>query len=175
MRTSRRVGPLLAAIGLVVIADAPKTTMQPPTPPAFQILESSIDTIQAALASKQITCRVLIEQYLRRIDTFNKNGPTLNAIETVNPRALEEADRLDAAFRSSGPVGALHCVPVLVKDQLETSDMATRSDRRCSATSSRSAMPRSCPNSRRRAPSLSEKPRWGNLPPAMPPLCRDPS
>ncbi len=38
---------------------------------------------------------------------------------------VQEADRLDAAFTSSGPVGPLHCIPVLVKDQVETSDMPT--------------------------------------------------
>ena len=39
--------------------------------------------------------------------------------------ALDEADRLDAAFRATGPTGPLHCIPVLVKDQVETSDMPT--------------------------------------------------
>jgi Asp-tRNA(Asn)/Glu-tRNA(Gln) amidotransferase A subunit family amidase len=49
----------------------------------------------------------------------------LNAVQTVNPRALQEAERLDAAFRLTGQVGSMHCIPVLVKDQLETSDMPT--------------------------------------------------
>ena len=49
----------------------------------------------------------------------------MNAVQTINPRALQEADRLDAAFKSSGSVGALHCIPVLVKDQVDTSDMPT--------------------------------------------------
>jgi amidase len=46
-------------------------------------------------------------------------------VQTINSHALDEADRLDAAFRASGPVGALHCIPVLVKDQVETNDMPT--------------------------------------------------
>jgi amidase len=49
----------------------------------------------------------------------------LNAVQSINPKAVAEADRLDAAFTASGPVGPLHCVPILVKDQLETSDMPT--------------------------------------------------
>ena len=52
-------------------------------------------------------------------------GLRLNAVQTINPRARQEADRLDAAFKSSGPVGPLHCIPVLVKDQVDTSDMPT--------------------------------------------------
>lgn len=46
-------------------------------------------------------------------------------MQNTNPRALQEADRLDAAFKDSGPAGRLHCIPVLVKDQVETSDMPT--------------------------------------------------
>src|SRR5262249_61216208 len=44
---------------------------------------------------------------------------------TVNPNALQEADRLDATFKVSGAVGPLHCIPVLLKDQVETRDMPT--------------------------------------------------
>ncbi|MDH4065601.1 MAG: amidase family protein, partial [Acidobacteriota bacterium] len=51
---------------------------------------------------------------------YDKNGPAINAIIVVNPRALDEADALDARFRQSGPVGPLHCVPMIVKDNFET-------------------------------------------------------
>jgi amidase len=96
-----------------------------PAQRSFNIIEATIDDVRAALASKQITCRALVEQYLRRIEAYDKTGPTLNAVQTVNRRAVEEAARLDAAFAASGPVGLLHCVPVLLKDQVETSDMPT--------------------------------------------------
>ena len=49
----------------------------------------------------------------------------MNAVQTINPRALQDAERLDTAFAASGPVGPLHCIPLLVKDQVETSDMPT--------------------------------------------------
>ena len=52
-------------------------------------------------------------------------GPRLNAIATLNPRALEEAARLDEALAADGLTGPLHCIPVLLKDQVETSDMPT--------------------------------------------------
>ena len=73
----------------------------------------------------RITCRRLVELYLKRIEAYDKAGPRLNAVQTLNTRALREADRLDAAFRASGLVGPLHGIPVLVKDQVETSDMPT--------------------------------------------------
>ena len=63
--------------------------------------------------------------YLDRIDAFDKKGPNINALITVNADALKEADRLDAAYRSSGAVGPLHGIPVIVKDQADVTGMPT--------------------------------------------------
>jgi len=101
----------------------PIAGMEPPR--AFHLLEGTIGDIHEALRSARTTCRELVEHYLNRVAAYNKAGPALNAVAAINPRALEEAERLDAAFRESGPVGGLHCIPVLVKDQLETKDMPT--------------------------------------------------
>src|SRR5437667_4425951 len=102
---------------------------QAPRPAAaaagFHLLEATIDEIHAALQSKRITCRELVNLYLKRIAAYDKEGPRLNAVQTITPRALQEAERLDAAYASSGPVGPLHCIPILLKDQVETSDMPT--------------------------------------------------
>ncbi|RPI54999.1 MAG: amidase [Acidobacteria bacterium] len=68
----------------------------------------------------RLTCRALVEQYLRRIEAFDKNGPALNALVVLNPQALEQADDLDRRYQASGPVGSLHCVPTIVKDNFET-------------------------------------------------------
>jgi Asp-tRNA(Asn)/Glu-tRNA(Gln) amidotransferase A subunit family amidase len=89
---------------------------------SFQLLDATIDDVKAALAAKQITCRALVERYIARIEAYDRRGPSLNAVQTINPRAVEEAARLDQA---SSPVGPLHCVPILLKDQVETSDMPT--------------------------------------------------
>jgi Asp-tRNA(Asn)/Glu-tRNA(Gln) amidotransferase A subunit family amidase len=94
-------------------------------PAPFQLVEATIDEIRSALTTRRITCRALVEQYLRRIDAYDKSGPALNAVQTVNASALRDAERLDAQFASSGPVGSLHCVPMLVKDQVETRGMPT--------------------------------------------------
>ncbi len=94
-------------------------------PVPFNVIEATIDDVRLALAAKRVTCRALVEQYLRRIEAYDKSGPALNAVQTINRRALDDADRLDSVFATSGPVGPLHCVPLLVKDQVETSDMPT--------------------------------------------------
>lgn len=93
---------------------------QPPAPAPFQVEEASIADIHAAFRAGRLTCRGLVERYQRRIDLFDKNGPAVNAIVTLNPRALAEADALDAHFKASGPVGPLHCIPTIVKDNFET-------------------------------------------------------
>ena len=95
------------------------------SPGAFHLMEATIDGIEAAFRSRRTTCREIVDRYLKRIAAYDKSGPGLNAVQAVNPHALEEAERLDAAFRASGPVGSMHCIPVLVKDQLETRDMPT--------------------------------------------------
>ncbi len=91
----------------------------------FQLIEATIADAHAAFASGELTCRGLVQAYLDRIAAYDQTGPNLNAIQVVNPRALERADELDAAYAESGPVGPLHCVPVLLKDQVETRDMPT--------------------------------------------------
>lgn len=91
----------------------------------FRLMETTIDDVHDAFAAGQLTCRELVEGYLARIEAYDQAGPALNAIEYVNPRAAEEAEALDAAFAESGSTGPLHCVPVLLKDQVETRDMPT--------------------------------------------------
>lgn len=64
--------------------------------------------------------------YQARIAAYDKAGPGLNSISIVNPKALDEAKARDAERKSAGqPRGALHGIPVLVKDNYETSDMQT--------------------------------------------------
>jgi amidase len=93
--------------------------------PGFHLAEATIDDIHAAMGSSQLTCRALVESYLRRIEAYNRNGPNLNAIQNINKGALQEADRLDTAFRTNGLSGPLHCIPIVVKDQIDTRDMPT--------------------------------------------------
>ena len=117
----------LAAAALLVLGapNAMPQAQRDSTRPAFHLLEATVDDVRAALLAKRITCHALVALYLKRIEAYDKSGPRFNAIQTVNPRALQEADRLDMALTTSAPLGPLHCVPVLVKDQIETSDMTT--------------------------------------------------
>jgi amidase len=118
---TRSVLIVILAIGRAA-AQTPEATK---SREAFHLLETTIEDIHGAFQSKRISCRELVNLYLKRIEAYDKTGPRLNAIQTINSHALQEAERLDAAYASSGPVGPLHCIPVLLKDQVETSDMPT--------------------------------------------------
>ena len=102
---------------------AASLSAQPAGP--FQLEETTIARIQSAFRDGSLTCRALVDRYLARIAAYDQDGPSLNAIVMVNPDARKVADDLDRRFRASGPIGALHCVPVIVKDNYETIDMPT--------------------------------------------------
>jgi hypothetical protein len=101
-------------------AHAQNTTAVP-----FQIVEATIDDIHMAFRSGRLTARQLVQAYLDRINAYDKQGPNINSIITINPNALAEADRLDATFRTSGLIGPMHGIAVLVKDEIDTAGMPT--------------------------------------------------
>jgi amidase len=92
---------------------------------SFQVMETSIDAIHRAYKTGVLTSHQLTQQYLDRINAYDQQGPAINSIITINPKALEEADRLDAEYKKSGFVGPLHGIPVLVKDEIDTAGMPT--------------------------------------------------
>jgi len=69
-------------------------------PKPFQLMETSIEEIHAAFKSGQLTSSQLVQLYLDRIEAYDKKGPAINAIITLNPKALEDAAKLDAAVPS---------------------------------------------------------------------------
>ena len=92
---------------------------------SFQVVETSIDEIHAAYKANLLTAHQLVQMYLDRIKAYDQQGPMLNCIITVNPEALDQADKLDAAYKRSGIIGPLHGIPVLVKDEIDTAGMPT--------------------------------------------------
>ena len=78
--------------------------------------------MQRALASGRVTSRQLVTEYLARIAIDN---PRLNAVMTVNPHALDDADARDRERRSGKSRGTLHGIPIAIKDNIQTTDMPT--------------------------------------------------
>ena len=93
---------------------------------SFELMDTSIDEIHAAYRRARSPAGSFVQMYLDRINAYDKQGPTINAIITLNPHALEDADKLDAAYKKSGDfVGPLHGIPVLVKDEIDAAGMPT--------------------------------------------------
>jgi len=92
---------------------------------SLQLVEASVPELQQALRTRLITSEQLTQMYLNRIAAYDKVGPLLNAFIHLNANALDEArarDRDRARGRAHGP---LFGIPVLLKDNINTSDMPT--------------------------------------------------
>jgi len=98
-----------------------------PTPGGdFSIEEATIADTQAAMREGRTSARDLVEGYLARIAAYDQTGPAINAVVCTNPDALQRADELDSALAGGGELsGPLHGMPILVKDNVETSAMPT--------------------------------------------------
>jgi Asp-tRNA(Asn)/Glu-tRNA(Gln) amidotransferase A subunit family amidase len=95
------------------------------SPAGLSVLEATIPELQEAMARGDLTSVALVEVYLARIEAYDQNGPRLNAILRINPRARAEAEALDEE-RARGRVrGALHGIPVILKDNYDTGDLPT--------------------------------------------------
>jgi amidase len=118
MFQSRCVVPAL------IFAAALRASAQQPT--LFRVEETTIADVHAAFRANTLTCRGLVEEYLRRIDAYDKQGPAVNAITVTNPDALAVADSLDRRFAATRRLaGPLHCIPMIVKDNFETIGLQT--------------------------------------------------
>ena len=88
----------------------------------FSVVEAGIAEMQSAMAGGRVTSRELVQQYLTRIATYDKK---LNAVVTVNPNALREAEERDRERAQGKLRGPLHGIPIALKDNIHTTDMPT--------------------------------------------------
>jgi amidase len=101
--TTARVLALAATLLSAVPVSAQQRAQTSAAP--FHVEETSIAQIHAALKDGSLTCVGLVQQYLRRIDAYDKKGPAVNAIVMVNPDALATAADLDRRFARDGSRG----------------------------------------------------------------------
>jgi amidase len=93
-----------------------------PEVPSSELDDLTIADLQSGLASGKFTSRSITEKYLARIEAVDKNGPGVNSVIEINPDALALAEAADKARQSGSTRGALHGIPVLIKDNIETAD-----------------------------------------------------
>jgi amidase len=92
---------------------------------SLQLVEASVPELQLALRSHLITSEQLVQMYLDRIAAYDKTGPNLNAFIHLNANALDEARARDQDRHRGLAHGPLFGIPVLLKDNINTSDMPT--------------------------------------------------
>ena len=88
----------------------------------IDVVELTTEQIQHAYAAGEYTSVELTKAFLERI---NRYEDYYNAFISMNPEALDIAARLDEEYRSSGPRGPLHGVPVVIKDNMDYTGLVT--------------------------------------------------
>src|SRR5213594_2985026 len=118
MTTSVRLLTLLAA--LLVGTLAPVSARK-----VIDLDSATIADFNAAFDAGTLTAEKLTQICLARIEAYDRQGPRLRAVITVNPKALDTARALDAERRTKGRRSPLHGIPIVAKDLLNTVDMPT--------------------------------------------------
>src|SRR5688572_30510488 len=91
----------------------------------FDLQTATIEDINKAFDAGALTSEKLVQLYLNRIAAYDKKGPNINAVITLQPKALELARALDKERKEKGPRSKLHGIPVVLKDLFDTKDLPT--------------------------------------------------
>src|SRR3954449_12225815 len=102
MKATAVLAFLGAVLAVALSAQAPRKAA---APKPFHVVEATIPEMRDAMASGRLTSRALVTQYLARLGLYEDR---LHAAILVNPRALDEADRLDRERASGQLRGPLH-------------------------------------------------------------------
>lgn len=91
----------------------------------FDPREATIGSVHNALYSGE-SCRNIVSAFLSRIEALDHEH--INSIISLDPDSLSIASQQDALFASkNATIGPLFCVPVLLKDNLDTASLPTTS------------------------------------------------
>ena len=81
-----------------------------------EVAEAGIAELRRALDEGRVTSVQLVESYLRRIEVYDRNGPTLNSVVVLNPDALAGASDSDQRRSRGELMGPLDGIPYTAKD-----------------------------------------------------------
>lgn len=110
----------LFVAGLVLATCAPVLRAQ-----SVDFDAATIQQLSAAMDAGTVTSERLVLLALARIEAYDEKGPRLNAVLTLNAKALEQARTLDAERKATGKRSPLHGIPVVLKDNFDTKDLPT--------------------------------------------------
>ncbi|MBK8550574.1 MAG: amidase [Ignavibacteria bacterium] len=88
----------------------------------IDIEEITIEALQEKMKSGEYTSEDITAVYLRRIQDIDKDGPKINSVIELNPDAMSIARKMDDERKNDKVRGPLHGIPVMIKDNINTSD-----------------------------------------------------
>jgi amidase len=89
--------------------------------PHADIEEATVADLSAKMRRGELSAVDLVDRYVARIEAIDKRGPRLKSVLELDPDARAIAAQLDEERRTRGVRGPLHGIPVLVKDNIDTS------------------------------------------------------
>jgi amidase len=119
--TGLTAGPARAATA----SSAPKSESKSKSKFPTDLEIATVAELTALLDSGRITSVQLTEEYLRRIEALDVQGPALNSVRCINPDALRDAEDADRRRRRGGRSSPLLGIPVLLKDNIDAVGMPT--------------------------------------------------
>src|SRR5690349_17983007 len=119
MRTALRL-LLLPLLATIALAQAPAGAAR-----SVDLDQATIADLNAAFKGGTLTSEQLVQRFLARIEAYDRKGPSIHAILTLNPKAVETARALDAERKAKGPRSPLHGIPLVLKDNYNTFDLPT--------------------------------------------------
>jgi amidase len=121
-----RFSYVIAAIAfLSACTNTSKITNNPSTAFDDAWLSATANEQAQAIKSGELSAYALTKAYLARIEMLDRQGPRVQAVLSINPDALTQAKQADLDVLNNKTLGALHGIPILVKDNIETSELAT--------------------------------------------------
>ena len=112
----------IPALDLISCQSNSQQTTIDKTDGGFILDGATIEDLQQKMLSGELTARSITEAYLKRIQEIDKNGPALNSVIELNPDAIAIAEAMDKERKEGKVRSAMHGIPVLIKDNIDTSD-----------------------------------------------------
>ena len=102
-----------------------RTVGERPPNVAFSVFEKSVSELQDAMAKGTLTSEDVTRQYLSRLSLYDRHGPAFRAVLAINPRAIADARARDAERAAGRSRGPFHGVPIVLKDNIDTTELPT--------------------------------------------------
>ncbi|MEO0971501.1 MAG: amidase [Pseudomonadota bacterium] len=106
--------------GTAPLLSAPTLATKLTPPPIDALARATLVDLRKWMYQGDHSCAAIVEGYLARIDTLDRSGPTLRAVLETNADIRQLAATCDRERREGVVTPALHGVPLMLKDNIDT-------------------------------------------------------